>query len=107
MASATTLTWNNDYDRHGRGSNTFVTTGVSYINSKAQYLSGNTPLPNAVYVNGVYTGDTRGDHSEMEGPLVVVRNWSNDQEAQFFVDFIQGLCVEYSIPLVSAVVEVL
>lgn len=105
--AATTLTWNNDFDRHGQGNSAFQTTGGNYIASKAQYLSNPELYPDAVYVNGVYTGNTRGDHSEMEGPLVVVRNWTSAEEAQFFVDFVQGLCVEHSVPITSAVVDAL
>lgn len=107
MASATTLTWNNDYDRHGHNDTNFITTGEAYLMSKTQYLSNPYARPDAVYINGVYTGHTRGDHSEMEGPIVVVRNWSSDEEAQFFVDFTRGLCDQYGITLVSAVIEVL
>lgn len=104
FTAATTLTWANDYDRHGQNNPAFEQAGINYMSSKAQYLSNPELYPDAVYVNGVYTGNTRGDHTEMEGPLVSVRNWTDTEQAQLFIDFVQGLCAQYNVPIVSSTV---
>jgi hypothetical protein len=103
--AASTLTWINDYDRHGQNNTDFQQTGRDYVISKVSYLSNPNALPDAFYVNGEYTGQNRGTHSDTEGPVVVVRNWTSTEEAQFFVDFMIGLCTEYNVPITSAVVE--
>ena len=99
----TTLTWANDGDRRGQGNSAFQQAGYNYLQSVIS--DPDRLLPKSIVMDGTDVGNTTADMSKDIGPVVVTRLWETQQQAQDFVDFMNNLCTEYNVPIISAVVE--